>query len=301
MIAATAGEPPAAVGRRVLLERAAYRLITTGRTILDVAIEAGYGSNEAFTRAFTRAFGESPARWRRRPAGFQIEAPSDVHFHPPGSLRLPARTEVGPMDLLTKMAEHHVWLVGEMVPGGDPDGRAARRTDRALGGGRRRRSDAPVAAVATDRPDGDVERRDRRTRVPLGCRAERVDHLDAFAVGGGRTDVPGERATVRGRGPAGRDVRGCDLRSGRGLHLRRDDRARAHVRGAPTDAGGRRAARHGHRRPRIRRPDALGRRASRNRLTPPSAAPPRVGSSRPGAPAKVSPAPRRSSRRPPAP
>ena len=130
MIAATAGEPPAAFRRRVLLERAAYRLITTDRTVLDVAIEAGYGSNEAFTRAFTRAFGESPARWRRRPARFQIEAPSDVHFHPPGSLRLPARTEVGPMDLLTKMVEHHVWLVGEMVS------RAATLTDEQL--------DAPI-------------------------------------------------------------------------------------------------------------------------------------------------------------
>jgi AraC family transcriptional regulator len=45
----------------------------------------------------------------------QIEAPSDVLFHPPGILRLPARTKVRPMDLLNKMVEHHVWLVGEMV------------------------------------------------------------------------------------------------------------------------------------------------------------------------------------------
>ena len=115
VIAATAGEPPAGFRRRVLLERAAYRLVTTDRTVLDVAIEAGYGSNEAFTRAFARAFGENPARWRRHPTSFRIEAPSDVHFHPPSSLRLPARTEVGPMDLLTKMVEHHVWLVDEMV------------------------------------------------------------------------------------------------------------------------------------------------------------------------------------------
>ena len=115
VIAATAGEPPAAFRRRVLLERAAYRLLTSERTILDIAIEAGYGSNEAFTRAFARGFGENPARWRRHPTDFRIDAPSDVHFHPPGSLRLPARTEVGPMDLLTKMVEHHVWLVGEAI------------------------------------------------------------------------------------------------------------------------------------------------------------------------------------------
>jgi transcriptional regulator GlxA family with amidase domain len=38
-----------------LLERAAYRLVASGHKVLDVAVEAGYGSNEAFTRAFARA------------------------------------------------------------------------------------------------------------------------------------------------------------------------------------------------------------------------------------------------------
>ena len=115
VIAATAGEPPTALRRRVLLERAAHRLLTSDRTVLDVAIEAGYGSHAAFTRAFSRAYGASPAQWRRHPTRVQIEAPSGVHFHPPGGLRLPARAEVSPMDLLNKMVEHHVWLVGEMV------------------------------------------------------------------------------------------------------------------------------------------------------------------------------------------
>ena len=115
IVSATAGEPPASFRRRVLLERAAYRLLTTDRTVLDLAVEAGYSSNEAFTRAFTRAFGRSPARWRRTPTRIQLPAPSDVHFHPPGGLRLPARTEVSTVDLLQKMVEHHVWLIDEMV------------------------------------------------------------------------------------------------------------------------------------------------------------------------------------------
>jgi AraC-like DNA-binding protein len=115
LVAAAAGEPPAALRRRVLLERAAHRLVTTGDTVLDVAIGAGYGSHEAFTRAFARAYGTAPARWRRRPTQLQVPAPSGVHFHPPGGLRLPARKEVGPVDLLNAMVEHHVWLVGEMV------------------------------------------------------------------------------------------------------------------------------------------------------------------------------------------
>jgi AraC-like DNA-binding protein len=126
IVASVAGEPPQRFRRRILLERAAYRLLSTDRTILDVAVEAGYGSHEAFTRAFTRAYGVPPARWRTRPSGPRIEAPSDVHFHPPGSLRLPAETKVTAMDLLVKMVEHHIWLTGEMVE------RAARLSDAQL-------------------------------------------------------------------------------------------------------------------------------------------------------------------------
>jgi AraC-like DNA-binding protein len=115
VVAGAAGETPARFRRRVLLERAAYRLVTSSNGILDVAVEAGYSSNEAFTRAFQRAYGVAPSAWRQAPSQIRIESPNGVHFHPPGSLRLPARTKVSSMDLLTKMVEHHVWLVGEMV------------------------------------------------------------------------------------------------------------------------------------------------------------------------------------------
>ena len=115
MIRSVAGEAPQALRRRVLLERAAYRMVTTSAPLLDIAVEAGYGSHEAFTRAFRRAYGVAPAAWRRRPGHIQIAAPSGVHFHPPGSLRLPARDQVSTMELLTRMVEHHVWLTGEMV------------------------------------------------------------------------------------------------------------------------------------------------------------------------------------------
>ncbi|MGN6130066.1 MAG: helix-turn-helix domain-containing protein [Nocardioidaceae bacterium] len=115
IVSSIGGEPPAALRRRVLLERAAYRLLTSDAGILDVALEAGYGSHEAFTRAFARAYGVGPARWRARPTQIRLAAPSGIHFHPPGSLRLPAQKKVTSMDLLTKMVEHHVWLVGEMI------------------------------------------------------------------------------------------------------------------------------------------------------------------------------------------
>jgi AraC family transcriptional regulator len=124
VIAAIAGEPPATLRRRVLLERAAYRLDTTDRSVLDVAVEAGYASHEAFTRAFARAYGVAPKEWRRHPTPVRLPAPNDVHFHPPGWLQLPARSKEGDMELVMTMFDHHVWAVGKMIDlaGGLNDG-----------------------------------------------------------------------------------------------------------------------------------------------------------------------------------
>lgn len=138
VVAATAGETPARFRRRVLLERSAYRLVTSKRGVLDIAVEAGYSSNEAFTRAFQRAYGVGPSSWRTAPSRIQLDAPNDVHFHPPGGLRLPARTKVTPMDLLIKMVEHHIWLLGEMVD------RASSLTDDQV--------DAPTGTGIEDEP-----------------------------------------------------------------------------------------------------------------------------------------------------
>ncbi|WP_165949386.1 helix-turn-helix domain-containing protein [Kribbella turkmenica] len=115
LVAAAAGEPPARLRRRVLRERTAYRLLTTTSSILDTAVEAGYGSHESFTRAFSRAYGRAPAAWRRQPSRIPLGAPGNVHFHPPAGIRAPAREKVRPMDVLTRMVEHHVWLAGELM------------------------------------------------------------------------------------------------------------------------------------------------------------------------------------------
>ncbi len=86
LVSTAAGEPPQRLRRRILLEQAAYRLLSGRRSILDVAVEAGYGSQAAFTRAFARAYDVTPGAWRRRPTDIQLAAPNGVHFHPPGSI-----------------------------------------------------------------------------------------------------------------------------------------------------------------------------------------------------------------------
>jgi AraC-like DNA-binding protein len=145
VVSAAAGEAPRTLRRRVLLERAAFRLAASRRSVLDVAVEAGYGSHEAFTRAFRRAYGQAPTAWRGRPGAIRVEAGNGIHFHPPAGIRLPARRRVTAMDLLLKMVEHHVWLVGEIVEC------ATRLTDEQL--------DEPIVLSVEDDPDPSTLRR----------------------------------------------------------------------------------------------------------------------------------------------
>ncbi len=50
--------------RRLRLERAAQRLKHTDRSVLEIALEAGFQTHEAFTRAFRTLLGCSPSQFR---------------------------------------------------------------------------------------------------------------------------------------------------------------------------------------------------------------------------------------------
>ncbi|MEO8275126.1 MAG: GyrI-like domain-containing protein [Thermoanaerobaculia bacterium] len=59
------GETPGDYLRRRRIESGALRLISQPRTrVLDVALAVGFGSAEAFTRAFRQRYGASPSAWR---------------------------------------------------------------------------------------------------------------------------------------------------------------------------------------------------------------------------------------------
>src|SRR5438105_15874404 len=59
-------ETPAAMRRRLLLERAAYQLGHAGMSVTDVALDANYGTLEAFTLAFRKAIRTSHSLYQRR-------------------------------------------------------------------------------------------------------------------------------------------------------------------------------------------------------------------------------------------
>lgn len=98
-------ETPAAMRRRLLLERAAYQLAHTGNSVTEVALDANYGSPEAFTRAFRKAFRTSPSIYRRmRDPHFHLPASNKIHFLAPGS-----PVKGGDMDLFDRFAGNDSW------------------------------------------------------------------------------------------------------------------------------------------------------------------------------------------------
>jgi AraC-like DNA-binding protein len=75
-------ETPIAMRRRLLLERAAWQLSRTQLSVTEISLNANYGSLEAFTRAFRKAFGVSPSLYRRMGATFaHLHAANGIHYH----------------------------------------------------------------------------------------------------------------------------------------------------------------------------------------------------------------------------
>jgi AraC-like DNA-binding protein/uncharacterized damage-inducible protein DinB len=103
-------ETPAAMRRRLLLERAAYQLAYTGMSVTDVALDANYSSLEAFTRAFRKAFRTSPSLYRRmRDRHFHLPASNKIHFLAPGSFTSSSTKGGCDMDLFDRFAGNDSW------------------------------------------------------------------------------------------------------------------------------------------------------------------------------------------------
>lgn len=115
---AITGEGVAEQVRRLRLERAAGRLRSTDRPILEIALEAGYHAHESFTRAFESAFHASPSRYRAErsylaPAHQAVDLPETVgRIERIGPLLLVQLRHVGPYGDVGKTFERLARWVG---------------------------------------------------------------------------------------------------------------------------------------------------------------------------------------------
>ena len=116
-------ETPAAMRRRLVLERAAFQLGHTKMSITDIALDANYGSLEAFTRAFRKAFHTSPSLYRRMGIRhIHLPAPNEIHF-----LAVASQPKgVTDMDLFDRFAGNDSWHTRKLLE------YAARLTDEQL-------------------------------------------------------------------------------------------------------------------------------------------------------------------------
>jgi AraC family transcriptional regulator len=105
-------ETPAAMRRRLLLERAAYRLGHSESSVTEIALDANYASLEAFTRAFRKAFRTSPSLYRRmRVSSTRLPAPNNIHFYATASIL----KGVGNMDLYDRFAGNDSWHTRKLL------------------------------------------------------------------------------------------------------------------------------------------------------------------------------------------
>lgn len=121
---AFAGESVAEYVRRLRLERAVMMLRGSERSVLEVALDAGYGTHEAFTRAFKERFGVTPSEcrshglstpyWEEKQAMLKTFDPARVsvqvkRFDP---MRVAFRRHVGPYSAVQPVfAEFMKWCV----------------------------------------------------------------------------------------------------------------------------------------------------------------------------------------------
>ena len=108
---------PMAMRRRLLLERAAYELTRSNKSITEIAFDAAFGSLEGFGRAFRRAYGLAPSAYRRlNPTDFRYGPTAALHYAPnPSHGQGESR-----MATLELMIEHHAWHLSKLLEIAEP-------------------------------------------------------------------------------------------------------------------------------------------------------------------------------------
>ncbi|MCX5772494.1 MAG: AraC family transcriptional regulator [Candidatus Hydrogenedentes bacterium] len=175
------GESLARHIRRLRLERAAWRLKLSRMPVVQIALEAGYDTHEAFSRAFRNGFKASPTQFRRRHGtAYQLQVPSGVHYcdgvtlkdfratrtgvktmtvtiKQLGPMRVAFMRHVGPYNEVGRTWDRFMMLLGkEGLLGGDTQFIGICHDDPAVTPPDKIRYDACVTVGACFRPQGEI-------------------------------------------------------------------------------------------------------------------------------------------------
>ncbi|MHB8635419.1 MAG: helix-turn-helix transcriptional regulator [Fimbriimonadaceae bacterium] len=103
---------PMALRRRLHLERAAYELTHSRKSVTEIAFDAAFGSLEGFGRAFRRAYSLTPSAYRcLSPTDFRYDLTARLHYAPSSALG-PGATQMATPEL---MIEHHAWHLTKLL------------------------------------------------------------------------------------------------------------------------------------------------------------------------------------------
>ena len=95
------------------LSRAALELRDTDRRVLDIAVKYGFSSQEAFTRAFHKAFGMTPAAYRKSPRpiplSIRVEVFSPYHYRMRERVKM-SEARVKPVEVKVEFIPAHRFI-----------------------------------------------------------------------------------------------------------------------------------------------------------------------------------------------
>ncbi|GES44103.1 AraC family transcriptional regulator [Rhizobium dioscoreae] len=113
----TTGHSISSYIRNRRLSEAALALIDGSSSILQVALDAGYGSHEAFTRAFREQFGMTPESLRKQGHVRNLALQEPIRMDDTRLPKLDApRFETHPAMLLAGLAETYAYEATEAIP-----------------------------------------------------------------------------------------------------------------------------------------------------------------------------------------
>ncbi|MCU0401696.1 MAG: GyrI-like domain-containing protein [Algoriphagus sp.] len=136
--------------RRLRLEKAAFEIKTTSFPILEIAFEAGYTSQESFTKAFRKNLGITPAAYRRK---FQTKKRQIMGLEALAKFGIHSKDicikQISSFNLLYK---RHIGPY-ELMPGFPEDKSFLRSFDEWLGKNKKSTNDSKWIGISQDDPD----------------------------------------------------------------------------------------------------------------------------------------------------